>query len=67
MRMQGIFGLLLIGAMGLTLLVLLVGVGSFAFGGKFNQKYSNKLMRLRVLCQGLAVILFAVFMFLSSQ
>jgi len=65
--MSGFVALLLIVAMGLTALVLFVGIGSFAVGGKFHQKNSNKLMRLRVLMQGIAIILFALVMLLSGR
>ncbi|MEQ8228480.1 MAG: twin transmembrane helix small protein [Rhodospirillales bacterium] len=65
--MEGFFTILLVIALALTLLVLFVGIGAFAVGGKFSQKYSNKLMRLRVLMQGLAVILFATIMILSGK
>jgi len=41
----------------LVLAVLLVGVGGFAKGGDFNRKYANKIMRLRLLMQFIAVIL----------
>jgi hypothetical protein len=37
--------------------VLLFGVGSFAKGGEFNRKYANKIMRLRLLAQAVAVAL----------
>ncbi|RED11148.1 hypothetical protein POI8812_01994 [Pontivivens insulae] len=40
-----------------VLVVLLFGVGSFAKGGEFNQKYANKIMRMRLLLQFIAVIL----------
>jgi len=40
-----------------VLAVLLVGVGGMLKGGEFNRKYGNKLMRLRVLLQFVAVIL----------
>ncbi len=39
-----------------------VGVGAMFKGGEFNRKYSNKLMRLRVLLQAVALLLFAIFM-----
>lgn len=50
--------------MAAVLVVLLVGVGAMFRGGDFNRKYANKLMRLRVLLQALALILFAIFMLL---
>ncbi|MEM8872297.1 MAG: twin transmembrane helix small protein [Pseudomonadota bacterium] len=37
--------------------VLLVGVGGFAKGGEFNRKYANKIMRLRLLLQFIAVVI----------
>ena len=40
----------------LVLAVLLVGVGGFAKGGDFNRKYANKIMRLRLLMQFIAVL-----------
>ena len=43
-----------------TLVVLVIGLISFAMNGPFYQKYSNRLMRLRVLFQGLAVLLLGV-------
>jgi hypothetical protein len=33
-----------------------------AKGGEFNKKYGNKLMRARVALQGLAILLFIIFM-----
>lgn len=45
--------------------VLLVGVGGFARGGAFNKKYANKLMRLRILLQFVAVVLIVLFVYLS--
>lgn len=41
--------------------ILLVGVGGFARGGEFNRKYANKIMRLRIIGQFIAVILILVF------
>ena len=41
-----------------TLASLMVGVVSMGKAGEFNRKYGNKLMRLRVIMQGLAILLF---------
>ncbi len=49
-------------AMAAVLIVLLVGVFAMFQGGEFNRKYANKLMRLRVLLQAVALLLFAIFM-----
>jgi len=47
-------------ALGAVLLVLVVGVVSMLRGGEFNRKYGNKLMRLRVILQGVALALLAL-------
>lgn len=47
--------------------VLLVGVGGFAKGGDFNRKYANKIMRLRLLLQFIAVVLIVVFAYLTQR
>ena len=38
-------------------IVLIVGIISMLRGGNFNKKWGNKLMRVRVVLQALAVIL----------
>ncbi|MFC3674255.1 twin transmembrane helix small protein [Ferrovibrio xuzhouensis] len=43
-----------------TFLVLCVGIYSLFRGGSFNRSYSNKLMRLRIVLQFIAIILIAV-------
>ena len=48
--------------MGLTLVSLLVGVFAMGKGGDFNKKNSNKLMRYRVLFQGLAIACFVLYL-----
>ncbi|MDK3018605.1 twin transmembrane helix small protein [Pseudodonghicola flavimaris] len=47
--------------------VLMLGIGGFAKGGAFNAKYSNKLMRLRILLQAIAVILILLYIYLKRQ
>ena len=59
--------ILLFVAMGLTLLVLFVGLFAMVRGGEFNRKYGNKLMRLRVLFQAIAIAIFAVVLYLANQ
>ena len=46
--------------------VLMTGVIGFAKGGEFNRKYANKIMRLRIALQFLAVALFMLFLYLRS-
>jgi len=47
--------------------VLVVGLASFVAGGEFNKKYGNKLMRLRIAFQAIAVVLILVMIYLRSQ
>lgn len=49
-----------------VLVILMIGVGGFAKGGEFNRKYANKLMRLRLAAQFVAVILILLFVWLRS-
>lgn len=51
----------------LVLGVLIVGVGGFARGGAFNAKYANKIMRLRLLMQFIAVVLIVIFVYVSGR
>ncbi|MCP5075389.1 MAG: twin transmembrane helix small protein [Rhodobacteraceae bacterium] len=46
--------------------VLMIGLGSFTKGGEFNRKYANKLMRLRIIAQAVAVALILLFVWLRS-
>ena len=50
-----------------VVVVLLVGVGAFARGGEFNRKYANKIMRLRLLAQFIAVVLIVLFVWLTGK
>jgi hypothetical protein len=50
-----------------VVIVLLTGVVGMARGGDFNARYGNKLMRLRVLLQGLAIVLFILLVVTSSR
>ena len=44
----------------LVFIVLLVGLLSMLTKGDFNKKYSNKLMRLRVITQGIIILIFSL-------
>lgn len=59
--------ILLFAAMGLTLLVLFIGLFAMVRGGEFNRKYANKLMRLRVLMQAVAIVIFAFVLYFAKQ
>jgi hypothetical protein len=54
-------------AVAATLAVLVVGVISMFRGGQFNSKYSNKLMRMRVITQLIAVLLIGAFFLLMRH
>ncbi|MBT6095375.1 MAG: HIG1 domain-containing protein [Rhodospirillaceae bacterium] len=50
-------------AMFATLAVVMIGIISFAVHGNFYRRHSNNLMRLRVVFQGIALVIFGVLMF----
>ncbi|CAN5595306.1 twin transmembrane helix small protein [soil metagenome] len=54
--MDKLFDLLVPLALGAVLLTLCVGIFALFKGGDFGRSYSNKLMRLRVALQFLAVV-----------
>ncbi|MCA0858435.1 twin transmembrane helix small protein [Phaeobacter italicus] len=54
-------------AIAATVIVLAIGIGGFGAGGAFNAKYGNKMMRLRILFQFIAVVLFLGYLYLSNQ
>jgi type IV secretory pathway TrbL component len=58
--MEGFLPILIVLAMLATLGVLLFGIINMAKGG--NPQRSNKLMQLRIWMQGLALLLFVIFM-----
>jgi hypothetical protein len=65
--MSGFAFVLLILAMLATLGVLFVGLFSMARGGEFNRRNSNKLMRARIICQAVALALFAFLMLVVGK
>lgn len=50
-----------------TLIVLAIGIYSMAKGGTFAKEHSNKLMRLRILAQGVTIILMLIFLMLIGR
>lgn len=50
-----------------VVVVLAIGLAGFAAGGDFNRKYGNKLMRLRILFQAIAVGLILLLIYMRSQ
>lgn len=61
-----IFDYLVIVMLVLVVLVLGTGVVSMIRGGDFNRRNSNRLMRLRVLFQALAILFLALAWLFSS-
>lgn len=65
--MSGFMIVLLVLAMLATLGVLFFGLFSMVRGGEFNQRNSNKLMRMRIVCQAVALALFALLMLIVGK
>ena len=53
--------------MAATLAVVVVGVIAMAVNGKLNKNHSNKLKRLRVLFQAIAIFVFVVIVWLARN
>ncbi|RVV97470.1 twin transmembrane helix small protein [Mesobaculum littorinae] len=49
-----------------VLCILMVGIGGFAKGGEFNRRHANRIMRLRIIAQAVAVGLILLFVFVRS-
>lgn len=60
--MSNIFFTLTIIAMLITLAVLASGLFTMARGGEFNRRNANRIMRLRIVAQAVALALFAIAM-----
>ena len=65
--MSSIFLILAIVTCLIVLIILMFGIGSFAKGGNFGRKYSNKLMRWRIIAQAVAVLLIIVFVYFEKR
>ena len=65
--LRAIFPMLIGIALVSVLVVLAVGMVAMFRGGEFNRKYGNKLMRLRVALQALAVLLMVLFVALIKS
>ncbi|PQM67898.1 MAG: hypothetical protein CML70_07440 [Rhodobacterales bacterium] len=65
--MSSIFLILAIVTCLVVLIILMFGIGSFAKGGNFGRKYSNKLMRWRIIAQAVAVLLIIVFVYFEKK
>ena len=49
-----------------VVVVLIIGIGGFGKGGEFNHKYANKMMRLRIATQAIAVGLIVLYVYLRQ-
>jgi len=62
-----VFSFLIPAALAAVTLVLGVGIYALFRGGEFGRSYSNKLMRLRVLAQFVAIVVIMLFLALSQS
>ncbi len=53
-------------AMAAVAIVLAIGIGGFGVGGEFNRKNGNKMMRLRIFFQFVAVVLMIAFVYFAG-
>ena len=44
--------------------ILLFGIGGYAKGGDFNRKHANKVMRMRIYAQAVAIALILLYVWL---
>lgn len=49
-----------------VVVVLMFGLGGFAGGGAFNKRNANKIMRLRIIAQFIAVLLIVAYFYLRK-
>lgn len=47
-----------------VVVILMTGIGGFAKGGDFNRKHANKIMRMRIVAQFIAVVLILLFVWI---
>jgi len=50
-----------------TLGIVVIDVIAMAINGKFNKRHSNKFMKLRILFQAIAIIVFIVIIWISRN
>ncbi len=61
---KAVFPMLIVIALIAVLIVLAIGIVGMIRGGEFNRLYGNKLMRLRVTMQAIAILLIVLFVVL---
>ena len=65
--MSGFIFFLIPIALAATAIILFIGIYSLAKGGAFAKQHSNKLMRLRVAAQAIAIALMMLFLWLAGS
>jgi len=65
--MSQTLSILLVVAVGMTAAVLIAGIVSMARGGEFDRRNANRLMRLRVLFQAIAIAIVLVILFVVKK
>ncbi len=65
--MSGILFFLIPLALAATALILIAGIFTMAKGGAFSRENGNKLMRLRVAAQAIAIAIMMAFLFFSGN
>jgi tryptophan-rich sensory protein len=58
---------LVIVALGVVLAILLAGLFVMSLGGAVDKKWSNRLMRYRVLAQAVAILIVLAVLYFSNQ
>ena len=64
---MGSMPIILVLFMAATLAIVVIGVIAMALNGKLNKNHSNKLMRLRVLFQAIAIFVFVIIVWLARN
>ncbi len=59
--------ILVVASILLVLVILVIGVMTFAKGGEFNRKHGNRLMRYRIIAQAVAIALILIFIFVRRS
>lgn len=65
--MESVFDYLVPIATGIVAIVLVVGLFSLFKGGDFNRSWSNKLMRLRVVAQAIAIVIIMTAIYFAGR
>ena len=48
-------------------IILMIGLGGFMRGGEFNRRHANRIMRLRIIGQAVAVALILIYVILRQS